>query len=55
MSAATTLTVEDQLRKQNAMLLRTLVRLKGERDELLKQIAALTASSPEAQLEPETR
>ena len=30
----------EQLRKQNAMLLRALTRVKAERDALLKQLAA---------------
>jgi hypothetical protein len=32
----------EQLKKQNALLLRTLVRVKAERDALAKQIAALS-------------
>lgn len=32
----------DQLKKQNAMLMRALMRAKAERDALLKQLAALT-------------
>ena len=32
----------DQLKKQNALLLRALMRVKEERDTLAKQIAALT-------------
>jgi hypothetical protein len=36
----------DQLKRQNAQLLRALVRMKGERDVLLKQLAALRPVTP---------
>ena len=36
----------DQLKKQNALLLRTLLRTQRERDALAQQIAKLQASNP---------
>ena len=38
----------DLLRKQNAMLLRTLVRVKGERDALAKKLAVLANEQSES-------
>lgn len=41
----------DQLRRQNALLLRALMRVKRERDQLLQQLPALR---PETAPRPET-